>query len=384
MKIKKIKLLKALAMTGAFGIVATVPVIVSSCSSTSDNNGNNNGGNGNQQTQTITPELNETVNLSGSLSDIYDSTGTLNANQKIAADIKDNHLSDVFANGQALSEVSDLSVTVSGEFSRALWTGLTFNGETGNWEDSEDNSNNITIADANKLVYTSESDQINIESLDDLHNKLSVRETLKTALENAGVASIPETTTLAVSNNLGFTNGDLLHVNVTATPTGASATATNYDLQIPVSNLNLVVPNLTITVAGTNVGEANRTTTNFNFNVGIDPTLNFSQTGNAPSATTDEVTGDDAASTILQKLGYTTATGSTDLSNDKISAALGIYNCKFTPTNATENTSATATNNGNKVYTVTVTAEPYDTSYVWDDGSSGSKEFTFDVSLTVN
>ncbi|RXY95936.1 hypothetical protein D8X55_05080, partial [Malacoplasma penetrans] len=321
-----------------------------SCSSTSDNN---TGGDSNTQTQTITPELRETVNLSGALTDIYDSTGAQNANQKIAADIKENHLGDVFTNGEALSQVSDLTVTVNGNFSRDSWAGLTFNGETGNWEDSANNQNNITIAEANKLVYTSESEQIDIESLNDLHEKLSVRDTLKTALENAGVAQIPETTTLAINNNLGFTNGDLLHVNVSATPTGSNPTITNYDLQIPVSNLNLVVPNLTITVSGTNVGEANRTTTNFNFNIGINDTV--SETDEKGELAADNRSANEA----LVALGL--ATSSTDsgnttytIDNDAVSAVVGVYNCNFaSPTIQAVDESA-------GTYTITLQATPLD------------------------
>ncbi|RXY95926.1 hypothetical protein D8X55_05095, partial [Malacoplasma penetrans] len=343
------------------------------------------GNGGGTQTQTITPQLKDSVSLSGPLSDIFDSTGTQNANEKIAADIKDNHLSDVFDNGDALKQVSDLKVTVAGDFKRDSWSGGTYDAASGGWKSD---SGDVTISAANKLVYASESPQLNISSLNDLKTQLSVKATLKEALEKAGVSTIADTTTLAVNNNIGLTD-DLLHINVSSTPqvaSGQTATTTNYDLQIPVSNINLVVNNLTITVAGTNVGEATKTTTNFKFNVGIDATLSFKQTGTAPDVSKTESEAEQAtlASTILQKLGYVSS-GNT-LSDDKISAALGIYNCKFTPKSATENTEVqpdSGITGSNKVYKVTVTATPYDTNYVWDDGTTGPKDISFDVNLKV-
>ncbi|WP_324611515.1 P35 family lipoprotein [Malacoplasma penetrans] len=88
---------------------------------------------------------------------------------------------------------------------------------------------------------------------------------------------------------------------------------------------------------------------------------------------------------MLKKLGYTT--GSDDaIDNDKISAALGIYNCKFTAKTAKVNDKETPNaevTGSNKVYTVTVTATPYDSTYVWDDGAEGGKDISFDVSLNL-
>ncbi|BAC44444.1 P35 lipoprotein homolog fragment [Malacoplasma penetrans HF-2] len=171
MKIKKIKLLKALAMTGAFGIIATVPVIVSSCSSTSDNNGGNGDTNqGGEQSQTIIPQIKSSVTLSGALTDIYNPTDISKTNSLIADEIK-NNLADVFDNGSDLTNVSDLEVSVTHTFPASTWTGLSFDSTSGNWKAEGSSGNDVTIDNANKLVYSSES-QLNISSLSDLKTQL--------------------------------------------------------------------------------------------------------------------------------------------------------------------------------------------------------------------
>ncbi|RXY96024.1 hypothetical protein D8X55_04910, partial [Malacoplasma penetrans] len=356
-------------------------VIVSACSSTSDNNtGGNTGGDGTQN-QTINPELRESVNLSGALSDIFDSTGAQNANQKIAADIQQNHLNDVFVNGQELSQVEDLTVSVTGNFSRSSWDGLTFNGESGNWGSVGEDGNitdSVNIEEANKLIYTSESEQFDISSLDDFKTKLSTGDKLKTALEAAGAGTIDNTTTLAVANNIGFTDDDLLHINVTATPAGDSPTVTNYDLQIPVSNLNIVVPNLTITVAGTNIGEANRTTTNFSFNIGIDDTV--SESNESASLATANRNDAKQALVALGLASSSTEGGNTTytIDNDAVSAVVGVYNCRFDIDSAT----IAPVGESNDNFTITLQATPLE-GYVWDDGSNGSKPVTINATFTA-
>ncbi|RXY96010.1 hypothetical protein D8X55_04960, partial [Malacoplasma penetrans] len=363
-------------------------IIVSSCSSTSDNNtgGNQDG----QQTQKVTPVLKDEVDLKGSLSKIFDTTATDASSRKstntlISEDIKANP-ENYFTNGNETNvkeAIEKATIDVEGNFSNASWTGNAYNTTSNGWD-------GVTIEDANKLIYTTSSAQLTFKDLDGLKTELEKNETdnktvLQNALEAAG-ATIEADTTLTIKNRVGFTSGDLIHINVEADKSG---TQTQYDLQIPTSNLNLSVTGLTIKVSGDNINTNEKTTTNFKYNIGIDSTLGFEQAkGAAPEETANNLSdAATAAKNILVKLGYVTTTGGSDLSNDKISAALGIYNCNFTPKSATEKQGATpdaGVTDANKVYTVTVTATPFNDTYVWDDGSSGEKDFSFDVSLKVN
>ncbi|BAC44470.1 P35 lipoprotein homolog reported as gene for P38 lipoprotein [Malacoplasma penetrans HF-2] len=383
MKIKKIKLLKALALTGAFGIVATVPIIVSSCSSTDNGgSGNNTGGNGNQgdgggsgntdqqENKTVKPELKDNVELNGKLSTIY-GTDSKTTNELISEDIKANP-ENYFTNGSELKDVINQStVTVDGGFSASQWT------------EGSDYTTWSAVTGVVKVTYPAAAPQIDIASLNALKQETFKDDTTIQAFLTAANLSFSNTSSFTVENKLGLTNGDLLHVNIKANRTAANGGNLNLDLQIPVSNINLktilkVSVSATNNSTGTNIEAVSDLTTNFSYNIGIDSTLNFTQTGTAPTATTAEANN---ATEVLKKLGYQTGN---NLDNDKISAALGIYNCKFTPKSATEKQGATAGLGGNKVYTVVVDAAPYDSNYVWDDGSTDTKEFSFDVSLTVN
>ncbi|BAC44534.1 hypothetical protein D8X55_04530 [Malacoplasma penetrans] len=379
MKIKKIKLLKALALTGAFGIVATVPVIVSSCSSTSENN-NGNGNGGADQTQKVTPVLKDDVSLEGALNKIYDTSTTdrKNTNTLIADDIKANP-ENYFTNGAELKNViSDATVTVDGKFSNASWaSGLSYDATTGNWKDD---TTTVTIQDSNKLVYASSSKQINITSLDGLKTELEKTDVLKNALEAAGATTIASGTTLTVENKLGFTNDDLIHINVKATPT--SGAETNYDLQIPTSDINLSVTDLSVTVTGNNIEAATKTTTNFTYNIGIDSEVHFNQGANLTAASEDDAKD---VNKVLEQLKYGSTTGSTfSLDNNAIIKGLGIYNVNFSNPSIQEKTvSSRATSE--KTYTITLDAKPQSSEYVWADGSdvNTAKKISFDVKIDV-
>ncbi|BAC44463.1 hypothetical protein D8X55_05040 [Malacoplasma penetrans] len=377
MKIKKIKLLKALALTGAFGIVATVPVIVSSCSSTSDNNtgGDNNGGG--TQTQTITPQIQSAVTLNGALSDIYDTANSSseNTNAKIAEEIK-NNLETVFTNGAALSDVSDLEITVSHNFPESTWIGTAYSGDSG-WYSAQ----------MDTVLYDYTLNPLTISSLSDLKTQLSDSK-IQEIFTAAGTTTTTNAT-YAVQNALGFTNKnngaenrDLLHVNVLETVPGQSGgdpTTKNYDLQIPVSDLNLELKDLSVTVKGTNVAETTLTTT-LTYNIGINEAQNFTQPTTNPTVQGSDIQNDDAnaANKALVALTYATeADGQTTLDNEKISAELGIYNSVFTAV------SIKPVDGGNNQYTITLSATPKD-GYVWEDGSNTAKQVSFNVTFTVN
>ncbi|BAC44466.1 P35 lipoprotein homolog [Malacoplasma penetrans HF-2] len=348
MKIKKIKLLKALAMTGAFGIVATVPVIVSSCSSTSDNNGNGNT-NGNTETQKVTPVLKDSVDLKGSLSKIFDTTATDAASRKstntlISEDIKANP-EDYFTNGSdsnVQSAIQSATIDVEGNFSNASWTGNAYDTNTNTWS-------GVTIEDANKLVYTSNSAQLTFKDLDGLKAELEKttgtdsKTVAQVALEAAG-ATFASGTTITIENRLGFTNDDLIHVNVKAAP--SSGNPVNYDLQIPTSDLNLSVTGLSIKVTGENITEGEKTTTNFTYNIGIKEGV-IVPTDKPNLATADKGT----QMKVMEALGYTNTAGDA-LDDNKISVKLGLYNCKFTLVSATEDTNNAGT------FTIKISATP--------------------------
>ncbi|BAC44440.1 hypothetical protein D8X55_05085 [Malacoplasma penetrans] len=62
---------------------------------------------------------------------------------------------------------------------------------------------------------------------------------------------------------------------------------------------------------------------------------------------------------------------------------LGVYNCKFTAVSSDPDTSVTA-DAGKTAYKVVLSAEPYDSNYVWDDGTTDAKQVSFTVQLTVS
>ncbi|BAC44474.1 P35 lipoprotein homolog reported as IMP14 [Malacoplasma penetrans HF-2] len=375
MKIKKIKLLKALALTGAFGIVATVPVIVSSCSSTSDNNGNGNNNNDNngggsgtdqQQGTTYTPAIKTEVSLSGSLSKIYDTTtgdSRKNTNEMIAQDILSNP-EDYFTNGADLKNVQGWSVTVDGNFdSQSTWTGEAYSA----W------SANATFSG----VYAIASEQLNITSLNDLKTQLSDSTKLKAICDAIPGLRFSSATASSyqVQNQVGFTGDDLLHINVTAQDGNNTR---NMNLGIPVSDLNLKITGLKVSVNGTNnetgnnVESVENLTTDFTYNIGIKDTVDFTQPTTTPTTTEANKNNVNEA---LKALGYTKTDGSLD--NDKIAAAVGIYNCTFVASSIQEDS-----NTPNK-FTITLKATPNE-NYVWEDGTREAKDVSFDVTFTVN
>ncbi|RXY96754.1 hypothetical protein D8X55_02505, partial [Malacoplasma penetrans] len=348
-------------------------------------NGNNNqggtGGNGQggdtQQQSTVKPEIKTDVKLSGKLSGIYDASETdrKDTNTLITNDVKTNP-ENYFTNGDQIKDaIKDATVTVDGGFKKeSSWSGNPYS----TW------STGTTAT-----LYPSAAPQINIASLNDLKDtKLKDSTAIETFLKDANI-SFTGASGFSVQNQPGLTDGDLLHINIKAKQNSQDL---NLDLQIPVSNINLettlkISIDATTNTTGNKIEAVKDLGTKFSYNIGIDATLKFEQQkGEAPAATTNEVSdAATAAKNILVKLGYVSS-GDT-LSDDKISAALGIYNCKFTPKSATENTNAkpnAEVTNSNKVYTVTVTATPYNETYVWDDGSTGPKDISFDVSLKVS
>ncbi|BAC44449.1 hypothetical protein D8X55_05010 [Malacoplasma penetrans] len=374
MKIKKIKLLKALALTGAFGIVATVPVIVSSCSSTDNGgSGNNTGGNGNQgdgggsggtgqqENKTVKPELLKDVSLGGSLSTIYSSgSDSKTTNELISEDVKTNP-EKYFTNGTELKDViKQTKVTVDGGFSASEW-------QNGDPYSTWSTSNGIV-----KVTYPAAAPQIDIASLNDLKQKTFKDDAAIQTFLTAANLTFTGVTNYTVENQLSLSSGDLLHVNLKGTKSGGNL---NVDLQIPVSNINLkatlkISVDATNNESGTNIEAVTDLTTNFSYNIGIDSTVNFTQTGATPTATEAEAKD---AQKVLEKLGYVSSGA---LDNDKISAALGVYNCKFVA-------KSSEPGEGGK-YNVTLTATPFDSNYIWDDGTSGPKDLQFPVSLTVS
>ncbi|RXY95950.1 hypothetical protein D8X55_05055, partial [Malacoplasma penetrans] len=369
---------------GAFGIVATVPVIVSACSSTSDNNGNNNnGGDTNQQTQSITPKIKTESKLSGALSNIYDTANTGKTNELIANEIKKN-LSEVFENGEDLSKVNDLQVSVTHTFPASTWTGLSFDAASGNWKHSTDSNQDVTITDANKLLYASKTQALDISSLSDLKTQLDDTK-LKAILTDTGVTPAADTT-YSVANALGFTNKkkddtnnrDLLHVNVVGTKTGSNPGTTNYDLQIPVSDLNLKLTDLSVTVKGTNVAETTEKTT-LTYNIGINDVVEFVDPSAKPTVAASVKTNKETMN-ALKALGYTaTVSGQDQIDNDKVAAALGIYNCTFTL--AAEN--PLVIDDATNKFTFNLVATP-NSGYVWEDGTNTAKPVQFATDFTVS
>nr|P0DJ01.1 RecName: Full=Lipoprotein p35; Flags: Precursor [Malacoplasma penetrans]AAC16392.1 p35 lipoprotein [Malacoplasma penetrans]prf//2120285A lipoprotein [Malacoplasma penetrans] len=353
MKIKKIKLLKALALTGAFGIVATVPVIVSSCSSTSENNGNGNGNggtDGNTQQTEVTPAIKSEVSLTGALSKIYDTkTGTdrETTSQLIVKDIKANP-ENYFTNGEALKDViASATVTVDGGFTESTFTGEAYSV----WS---------AKADVKKGTYSQASKQLDIKSINDLQTVLGDSAAIKGICDLIPNLKLNNGTDYKVTNNGLSLSEDLLHINVTAKD---GQTDVSMDLAIPVSDLNLKIDGLKISVSGTGI-KTSELTTNYKFNIGIDNTVKTL----TPAAVTLAEADRTNAEKVLEKLGYATVSGSTyTLDQDKLADALGLYNCKFEAVKSEKDST-----NNNK-YTVTLKATPND-GYFWEDGTNGAKE----------
>ncbi|BAC44439.1 hypothetical protein D8X55_03805 [Malacoplasma penetrans] len=391
MKIKKIKLLKALALTGAFGIVATVPIIVSSCSSTGDNNGgsgdNNNGNQGGQdgqQTEKVTPELKSEVSLSGSLDKIYDSStkDRKTTNQLIADDVKA-HPENYFTNGdktEVKETIKNATVTVDGKFTteetESPWKDVAYLDESSDANKTDANKSWSATKDLKPVLFPTTSDQIDIKSLDDLHSKLNEAK-LKEVFTNAKIANADKTT-FTVKNKLGFTNSDLIHVNVEGDNSG---TKTQYDLQIPTSDINLSVSDLSIKVEGTNIEAQEKTSTKFDFNIGIDSKENFNQGSTEIAYNTKDLVKVDE---VLEKLGFAKKNGSsTELDNDAIIKGLGIYNVNFSGQEIKEKT-VTTREQKDTTYTVSLKAKPTSNKYVWaDDSTSDEKTISFDVTIKI-
>lgn len=406
MKIKKIKLLKALALTSSLGIVATVPIIVSSCSTTSSDNGSNNGGSdnngsgggsnpggsgggtgGNSSTSKVTPKLQSKISLVGSLSNIYD--GKTDTNDLLATDIKNNP-EKVFTNYDELKG-KNFTITVDGEFSKdSTWSGDNYS------KDSYGKSSwGSTTIDADKTIYyNSKSSQIDISSLNDLKTKLS-NDFLKNAFKEAGV-TIEDNTTLSVSNKLGLTDGDLLHVNIVAN-TSAKA-ITNYDLQIPVSDINLDIQKCNITISGNDVETVNQEV-EINYNIGIQDKMTYTgptdvQQLDTTATETSVMTklGFVKISKVVQKNsfnisreGESTDATAINLDSDKIGQTFGIYNTTFsnpklTLEESTPSTQAGETNTNYLTYKMTVDGTP-NSGYYFEDGTNTSKSFSFDVKI---
>ncbi|BAC44475.1 P35 lipoprotein homolog [Malacoplasma penetrans HF-2] len=349
MKIKKIKLLKALALTGAFGIVATVPVIVSSCSSTSDNNGNSDNnpggqGDGGQQQTEVTPTIKTEVSLSGALSKIYD--GKKTTSDLIAEDIKANP-TNYFDNGDALKElIKDATVSVNGGFTESTFKGETYD---------------VWSKDAKKGTYPQSAAQLNIKSINDLETQLGDSKAIQTLCESISSLKITNGSDYKVEKNALKLDGDLLHVNITAKEDGKTDRV-KMDLAIPVSDLNLKIDDLKISVNGTGIKTSTDLTTKYTFNVGIDNTVKTITGAKGVLAENERK----EFLKVMKALGYTDTAG-TNLDNDKLSDALGLYNCSFEVTGVDPVTGSTSGE-----YTIKLKATP-NKDYVWEDGTNTPK-----------
>ncbi|BAC44494.1 hypothetical protein D8X55_04470 [Malacoplasma penetrans] len=308
----------------------------------------------------ITPSLNSTLDLKGSLSRIFDTSGSgtrKDTNTVIAEDIKSN-LNNYFSNGNDLKTVEDLDVTVNGNFPTSTWTGVAYD----TWKSSTSYTG----------IYSSESAQIDITSLNDLKTKLTTKG-LYGILLAAGLKF--SGSSFAIQNEIGLSGGDLLHVNIRITSEWTTNPFT-VDLAIPVSDINLKVSNLGVSVSGSNVKALSNGSVNYTYNVGIDDTVNFVKptTGVTALSSANKTNVNEA----LVSLGFATKSGTNyTLNKDKISAALGVFNCTFEGISIQEDAS-TANN-----FTITLKATP-NTNYYWEDGTNVPKELSFKVDLTVS
>ncbi|RXY95922.1 hypothetical protein D8X55_05100, partial [Malacoplasma penetrans] len=327
----------------------------------SDNNGgngnnNNNGnqdGNGQQQTE-ITPTIKKEVSLSGALSKIYDANKS--TSDLIAEDIKANP-TNYFDNGEALKDlIKDATVSVNGGFTESTFKGDTY--ET--WS--------AKVGDK-KGTYAQASKQLDIKSINDLETQLGDSNNIKIICDAIPTLKLTNGSDYKVEKNALKLDGDLLHVNISAKENGT--TAVSMDLAIPVSDLNLKIDALKISVSGTGIKESTDLTTNYKFNVGIDNTVKpiTNATGTVTAGDREKVM------TVMKALGYTVSGQDDKLDNDKLSDALGLYNCNFEAVS-----SKPVSGQANK-YTITLKATPNE-GYVWEDGTNNPKtDITFEATL---
>lgn len=210
---------------------------------------------------------------------------------------------------------------------------------------------------------------MDIKSINDLETQLGNSDNIKAVCEAIPTLKLTNGTDYKVEKNALKLDGDLLHVNISAKDNGT--TAVSMDLAIPVSDLNLKIDGLKISVSGTGIKESTDLTTNYKFNVGIDNTVK------ELTGATGTLTGDDRkdAMKALKALGYTQTADDTKLDNDKLSDALGLYNCSF------EAVSSEAVSGQNDQFTITLKATP-NAGYVWEDGTNTPKEgITFVATL---
>ncbi|BAC44495.1 signal-peptide-less P35 lipoprotein homolog [Malacoplasma penetrans HF-2] len=306
----------------------------------------------------ITPAINKTINLTGSLTRIFDVNTPASYRKStdimIAQDIHAN-LEKYFSNGNDIKTVNNLTIDASGSFpSVSSWTGLAY----ANW------SSNVK----HSTVYASSLPQINITSLNDLKTKWDSQGLQNILLESGLKFS---NSTFTIQNLLGFTDGDLVHMNIfVESGYGEDFTV---DLQIPVSDINLTIPGLRVTANGENVQYLLIDTTNFTYNIGIDDTVNFvkPKTGVTSLSSANKNKVNEA----LVSLGFATRnSGSYTLNSNKISAALGVFNCTFEGVSITEDQSKP--NN----FTIVLRATP-NVNYYWENGSRDYKELSFKVDL---
>lgn len=315
----------------------------------------------------ITPTVNSTLNITGPFSKIFAAnTGTGNnrvrTNDVIADDIKSN-LSKYFSNGNDLKTVENLNIRVEGNFPEtSVWTG----------EPYEVWSKTTRF----KGIYSSSSQKINITSLNDLKTKLNSIGLGKFLLDSN---LLFRDASFTILNQLGFTGGDLIHVNILVNSPYTQGTFT-VDVGIPTSDINLIISNLKIASFGDNV-TLQSVPVNFTYNIGINDSVDFIKptTGVTPLSDANKNNVNEA----LVSLGFATRNidsnpGTYTLNPDKISAALGVFNCTF------EGISIKDVSNGSsRSFTISLIATP-NNNYYWEDGTNTSKELSFTVNLTAS
>ncbi|BAC44497.1 signal-peptide-less P35 lipoprotein homolog [Malacoplasma penetrans HF-2] len=398
MKSKRSKLLKILSVIGIFAVSAAVPITLVSKyviftktsssngnvddnsgnnngndnSNPNDNNGNNDGGNDSNNNNTtpqdgsIVPRLKSSINLSGTVDKIYNSQNASETNNLIAEEIKTN-LEQAFDNSTELENVNDLNITVNGNFAdTSSWGGNPYDGTNG-WSGS---------TTGNEILYSTSLNQLNISSLNDLKHQLTDAK-IKEILRSSDSSKLNESAEYTVKNKLGFTNNNLVHVNIMEI---LGSGVRNFDLQIPISSINFNVSNMSISVSGTDVQTTNATT-NFNYNIAINNTeSNTPQPTSTPKASSSEVTNADK---ILVKLGYADVgtNNSIVLNQELLQEEFGIYNVEFSNAKIAPNTS---TNRQVGSYKITLDATPIaNKGFIWQDGTTSTKSVSFDVNVDI-
>lgn len=403
MKLKKTKLLKALATVGAFRIVSIVPVIASSCSFYGDNNlfdensdnnnqdwneENNNDMNDdvgldeeNHQENLIELETMDSINKEGPWNIIYDNITGVNKksfNDWIAEDIVKNPRSyfyydyknyedyeNYYSNLEVL--LAGASVTVEGGFYK---TPSPFIGEDYEIWSKTPGIKTVVLPGI-----------INEYKEDFYHFGLNTLSGFKTTLQKnieeicnriPDLNLINGTDYKITDKGLGLTEGNLLHVNVEAKENGKNI---SMDLGIPLSNISLISEHLMISVMGKGIQTANNLDIFFSYRFGISDKVKKI----TPSATLD-ISSRHYVIKVLKALGYIVEgyNGNT-IDNYKLSRDLGIYNCKFTAKDV-----RSVDGQAGK-YRVILDATPRRISnyfqYRWEDGSIDSKEISFIVTL---